>query len=156
MKHSRIELPLQTTLRARHAELLGDIELVAQRANDARKVPREHAATIVEAAEITHLRVLAGWRTSRGGNEANAFFDPLSKRLRRIIREYRKFCETAPVAEVEGKRWIYQIVNFEELPLDRLKPYFRASHVDDAIKMGIKLGLREIPGLRIYEEPTDD
>ena len=155
MKHSKIELPLQTTLRAKHADLLGDIDLVAQRANDARKAPREHAATIVEAAEITHLRVLAGWRDSRGGNEANAFFDPLSKRLRRIIREYRKFCETAPVEPVEGKRWIYEIVNFEELPFDRLKPYFRASHVDDAIKMGIKLGLREIPGLRIYPDEDD-
>ena len=88
------------------------------------------------------MRLQAGWKASRGGNLANAFFDPLSKRLRRIIREYRKFCQTAPVAPVEGKRWVYQITNYEALPFDRLKPYFRASHVDDAIKMGIELGMR--------------
>ena len=154
MKHQK--LPLQTTLRARHAELLNDIELVAERANAAKRTPREHAPAIVEAAEITHLRLLGGWRDSRGGNEANAFFDPLSKRLRRIIREYRKFCETEPVQEVDGKRWIYRIVDYEQLPFERLKPYFRASHVDDAIKTGIGLGMREIPGLRIYPDEDSD
>lgn len=157
MKHEKLEHPSQTTLRAKHGDLLADVELVAQRANAARGAPQEHAADIVEAAEAAHLRVLAAWRESRGGNAMNAFFDPLAKRLRRIIRTYRKYSsEAAPIPEVEGKSWIYQILSYEEMPFDRLKPYFRASHVDEAIKIGIQLGLREIPGLRIYEEPTDD
>ena len=156
MKHTPILDLSQTTLRAKHADLLQDVEAVAARANAAKRAPHEYAAMIVEAAEVTHVRVLAGWRASRGGHAANNFFDPLSKRLRRIIREYRKFCQTAPVEPVEGQRFIYQIINYEELPLDRLKPYFRASHIDAAIKEGIGLGLREIPGLRIYpDEETD-
>ena len=137
--------------------MLKDIELVATRANAARKAPQEHASAIVEAAEAAHIRVLAEWRESRGGNINNAFFDPLSKRLRRILRAYRKV-GGAPPREPNGEgRWIYQIVDFEELPFDRLKAYFRASHVHDAIKIGITLGLREIPGLRIYpdEEPPE-
>ena len=157
MKHETLEHPSQTSLRAKHRDLLADIELVATRANDARRAPQKAAPDIVEAAEVAHVRLLAAWRESRGGNIANAFFDPLSKRLRRIIRAYRQY-GGEPAKEPSPGRWIYQLTNFEEIPFDRLKPYFRASHVDDAIKIGITLGLREIPGLRIYpdKEPTDD
>ena len=156
MKHETLEHPAQTTLRSRHAELLSDIELVASRANAARRAPQDAAANIVEAAEVAHLRLLAAWRESRGGNVANAFFDPLSKRLRRIIRTYRQYGGEPAKEPTTG--WIYQIVDYEALSFDRLKPFFRASHVDDAIKIGITLGLREIPGLRIYpdKEPKDD
>ena len=152
MKHEKLEHPSQTSLRAKHGDLLQDIELVASRANAARNAPPDVIDAIVEAAEVAHVRVLGEWRKSRGGNVNNAFFDPLSKRLRRIIRTFRSR-ERPPSAP---GRWIYQIINFEELPFERLKPYFRAGHVDEAIKSGILLGLREIPGLRIYEEPTDD
>lgn len=148
MKHETIS---SQTLRSRHSELLVDVELIATRANAARDTPLEHAG-IVAAAEVALVRVLAEWRASRGGHIHNAFFDPISKRLRRIIRVYRKVGGGAPVAEVEGKRWIYQITSYEELPFDRLKPFFRASHVDQAIKMGITMGLREMPGLRIYPD----
>jgi hypothetical protein len=146
----------QTSLNSRHADLLRDIELVATRANAARRDPQEAAAGIVEAAEVAHLRLLAAWRDSRGGHQNNAFFDPLSKRLRRIIRAYRKF--GAEPAKEPTHGWIYQIVNYEQMPFDRLKPYFRASHVDEAVRMGISLGLRELPGVRIYpdEESIDD
>ena len=89
MKHETLEHPTQTSLRSKHAELLSDIELIAQRANAARRSPQEAAAGIVEAAEAAHLRILAAWRDSRGGNANNAFFDPLFKRLRRIIGSYR-------------------------------------------------------------------
>lgn len=157
MKHTPIIL--QTTLRTKHAELLSDIELVAQRANAARHAPQEAAAAIVEAAEVAHLRLLRAWRESRGGNAANAFFDPLAKRLRRIMGVYRKYSDAPrPKQETTGGGWIYQIYNYEDMPFDRLKPYFRASHVDDALKIGISLGLREFPGVRIYpdKEPLDD
>jgi hypothetical protein len=158
MKHEKLTHPSQIALRERHANLLADIELVAQRANDARKAPREHAADILEAAETALVRVTHEWRASRGGNQNNLFFDPLSKRLRRIVRFYRGYCEaTAAFAPAgPGKSWVYKITNYERIPFDRLKPWFRASHVDEALKMGITLGLRELPGVLIYEEVTND
>ncbi len=160
MKHQKIEPLSQTALRAKHGDLLSDIEFVATRANAARKAPQEAAADIVEAAEAAHVRLLGEWRASRGGNLNNTFFDPLSKRLRRIIRAYRKFSDapaSAPAPAPNGERWVYQIVNFEQLPFHRLKPYFRASHVDEAIRTAVLLGLRDLPGVRIYpyEEPDD-
>ena len=107
------------------------------------------------------------WRTTwagslaRGGNVNNDFFDPLSRRLRRIIGFYRRLGGDATLtteAAVRGERWVYRIIDYELLPFERLKPFFRASHVDDAIKMGIALGLRELPGVRIYQdqESQDD
>jgi hypothetical protein len=155
MKHTKVE-QRSLALTSLHRELLEDIELVADRANMARRDPAPAAKGIVEAAEVAHVRLMAGWRDSRGGREANAFFNPLSRRLRRIIRTYRRYGVAATPAVPEGDRWLYRILDFERLPFDRLKPFFRASAVDDAIKTGITLGLRELPGLTIYEDTIDD
>ena len=143
----------------RHAELLADVELVAERANAARNDPkpprRRHPCS--GGAEAALLRIGHEWRKSRGGNANNAFFAPLSKRMRRIIRFYRSFAEKKPEVpqESEAAHWVYKITDFEALPFQRLKPFFRASHVDDAIKTGILLGLRELPGLLIWKEEED-
>ena len=153
-----IDHPVQAALREKHADLLADIDLIAERANAVRRVPGEHGAAILEAAEVALIRVSDALRKSRGGHQNNYFFYPLSKRLRRIIAHYRRHA-VAPLAikdEDVGKRWLYRIVDYEQIPFHRLKAYFRASAVDDAIKMGITLGLRELPGVSIYEDQTDD
>ena len=155
-----IDHPVQAALREKHADLLADISTsIAERANAVRRVPGEHGAAILEAAEVALIRVsVCRSRKSRGGHQNNYFFYPLSKRLRRIIAHYRRHA-VAPLAikyEDVGKRWLYRIVDYEQIPFHRLKAYFRASAVDDAIKMGITLGLRELPGVSIYEDQTDD
>ena len=148
--------PSQIALREKHSELLLDIEAVAERATAARHEPRKNAPAILEAAEAALVRVSHEWRKSRGGNHANYFFTPLSKRLRRVIGYYRSHLEKKPeVAEdSEPANWLYRITDYEALPFQRLKPWFRASAVDDAIKMGILLGLRELPGLMIWKDET--
>jgi hypothetical protein len=156
MKHETIDHPAQTALREKHRELLIDIEAIAARANAARRNPRPSADDIIRAAEVALVRVTAEWRRSRGGAQNNQFFSPLSKRLRRIIAFYKESIRKAETAQETGGRWIYQIVNYEEIPFHRLRPYFRASAVDDAIKMAIRLGLRELPGVRIYEDLSND
>jgi hypothetical protein len=152
-----MNIAFQTRLYDQHAELVADIELVAERANAARSDPKKHAAYIVEAAEIALVRLLDAWRKSRGGTQNNLFFDPLSKRLRRIITAYRKHTD-APAAEMpeEPNHWVYKITNYEAIPFHRLKPFFRASAVDEAIKIGILLGLRELPGVQIWKEEEPD
>lgn len=148
MKHERLNHPSQIDLREKHSELLLDIEAVAKRANAARhKADRERADAIVEAAEAALVRVHDAWRKSRGGAQNNVFFTPLSSRLRRIIRFYKT--DAKPTEGEPG--WIYRIVDYEQIPFHRLKPWFRASAVDDAIRMGISLGLRELPGVRIWK-----
>jgi hypothetical protein len=149
----------QAALRERHAELLADIDFVAERANAARNDPQPHATAILEGAEAALVRIGHEWRKSRGGNQNNLFFAPLSQRMRRIIAFYKKYADKTPKPSEDNEpaHWIYKITNFEALPFERLKPYFRASHVDDALKMGILLGLRELPGLLIWkEEKTDE
>ena len=143
----------------KYANLLADVELVAERANQWRNDPKVHtAAVMVEAAEIALVRISDAWRKSRGGRQNNEFFDPLSKRMRRVIAYYRRHTgnNPKPVEEPEAGRFTYRITDYEALPFHRLKPYFRASHVDDAIKTGIRLGLRELPGVMIWKEETDD
>ena len=150
--------PAENLFHVKHAELLADVELVAERANAARNDPKPHADAIVEAAEVALVRISDAWRKSRGGNANNAFFTPLSKRMRRIVWFYRKHAGNTPKPpeETEAAHWVYKITSFEALPFERLKPYFRASHVDDALKMGILLGLRELPGVLIWKEEPDE
>jgi len=150
-----IHNPTQTALSEKHHELLADIESVATRADAARKAPQAHANAILEAAEAAHVRVLHEWRASRGGTQNNLFFDALSKRLRRIIGYYRSSAEKKPEVARESE-WVYRITDYEEIDFRRLAPWFRASAVDDAIRMGISLGLRELPGLRIFQEHPDE
>jgi hypothetical protein len=149
-----IHTPTQTALAERHAELRADIECVADRANAARVAPGgETAAAIVEAAEASLVRVHHEWRKSRGGTQNNLFFDALSKRLRRIISFYKGRSEVP--AQPSAERWVYRIIDYEEIDFRRLAPWFRASAVDDAIKMGIALGLRELPGLQIWKDERE-
>ena len=153
MKHEKLEHPSQTSLRTRHGDLLQDIELVASRANAARNAPPDVADAIVEAAEVAHVRVLGGMAQVEGRQCQQRL---LRSSQQALAPHHPHVPQVASARRSVAGRWIYQIVNFEELPFERLKPYFRASHVDEAIKSGILLGLREIPGLRIYEESTDD
>jgi hypothetical protein len=162
MKHESLIHPATTTLRERHRELLADIEVVAERANAARRATgpgaRQVAADISDAAEAALVRVGEAWRGSRGRAASKAFFQPLSRRLQRIIAHYRVVSVDKDQAaeKSESGRWLYRIVNYEQIPFDRLKPWFRASAVDEAIRTGITLGLRELPGVRIFQENPDE
>jgi hypothetical protein len=157
MKHEKLHHPSQLALAERHADLVADVELVADRANAARHDPQPHAADIVEAAEVALIRVQDAWRKSRGGTQNNLFFQPLSVRLRRIIGHYKKHADiqAARAASADGGPWVYKITDYEALQFDRLKPWFRASAVHDAIQTGIMLGLRELPGLLIWKQEQD-
>ena len=148
-----IHHPWQTKLREQHAELLADIEAVAERANAARSLPpdAQRALAIVEAAEVALVRVQDAWHKSRGGNQNNLFFTAHSQRLRRIIAHYRG--KPGPIKPVEGGDvWVYRIMDYEQIPFHRLRPFFRASAVDEAIRTAISLGLRELAGVRIWRE----
>jgi hypothetical protein len=158
MQHQKIDHPSQAKLREQHAELLADIAAVAERANEARRLRADpqRALGIVQAAEVAHVRVADEWRKSRGGNQNNLFFGALSKRLRRIIAYYRHGDGKPPEPAPSGQRWVYRIIDYEAIPFHRLRPYFRASAVDEAIKTGIGLGLRELGGVLIYQENPDE
>jgi hypothetical protein len=151
----RIHPPTQTALREKHRELLADIEAIAERANASRSLrgDAKRRLSIIEAAEAALVRVHEEWRKSRGGTQNTLFFEPLSARLRRIIRYYRPGKAELPKP---ATGWVYRIVDYEQIPFHRLRPYFRASAVDEAIRMGISLGLRDLPGVRIYEESSDE
>jgi hypothetical protein len=156
MKHqATIDHPSQKALREKHRELLADIDFVAERANAARKGDRQAAAGIVEAVETMLVLVHVEWRKSRGGTQNNLFFTSLATRLRRIAAYYRKRRDE-PTKPDKATNWVYEIIDYSQIPFHRLQPWFRASAIDEAIKTGILLGLRELPGVRIWQENPDE
>ncbi len=53
-------------------------------------------------------------------------------------------------------RMPFEILDYEAIPLDRLRPYLRVEHVYAALTEAIALGLRELRGVKIHppKEPT--
>lgn len=50
--------------------------------------------------------------------------------------------------------WNFQITNYEAIPLDKLRPYFKREHVESAIRslVGIQKGSTNLDGVRVFED----
>jgi hypothetical protein len=48
--------------------------------------------------------------------------------------------------------WAFEIVAFDAVPLDALKPYFKRDAIDAAIRLAVRQGIRDLPGVRIFED----
>jgi hypothetical protein len=48
--------------------------------------------------------------------------------------------------------WAFEIVQFEAIPLDKLRSYIKRDAVEAAIRMAVEMGNRELPGVRIFED----
>ena len=48
--------------------------------------------------------------------------------------------------------WTFEIEDFDKVALDKLRPYIKRDAIDAAIRAAIKMGVRELGGVRIFEE----
>ena len=48
--------------------------------------------------------------------------------------------------------WVSEIFDYDAIPLDKLRPYFKRDAIEAAIRLAVKQGVREIGGVRIFEE----
>lgn len=48
--------------------------------------------------------------------------------------------------------WTHEITDYDAIPLDKLRPYFKRDEVDKAIRGYVRAGNRELPGTRIFQE----
>lgn len=47
--------------------------------------------------------------------------------------------------------WVFAIEDLEAVPLDKLRPYLHREAIEKAIRAFVRVGGRELPGVRIYE-----
>jgi hypothetical protein len=50
--------------------------------------------------------------------------------------------------------WTHEIQDFDAIPLDRLRPYLKRDAVEAAIRAFVKIGNRELAGVRIFQNET--
>lgn len=48
--------------------------------------------------------------------------------------------------------WLHTVTDWDAIPLDKLRPYIKRELIDAAIKKLIASGVRELPGVTIYED----
>ena len=71
--------------------------------------------------------------------------------VRRLTRRERRRMRSGLDLPKSGK-FLWRIVDYEALPLDRLKPWIDPHAVEKAIETAIAMGLREIAGVQIVED----
>jgi len=52
--------------------------------------------------------------------------------------------------------WAFEIIDLGAIPLDVLRPYLKRDAIEAALRMAIKMGLRSMPGVRIFEDVKAD
>lgn len=50
------------------------------------------------------------------------------------------------------EKWTFEITDFDAIPLDKLRPYFNRAHVEQAVRLAVKQGHRDLAGVRIFED----
>ncbi len=48
--------------------------------------------------------------------------------------------------------WSFEIIDFEKIPLDKLRSYIKRDAIEAAIRLAVKMGNRDLPGVRIFED----
>ena len=95
-------------------------------------------------------------RLSRGGNGRSAMTGLASRRAGESGTAVQQTGAEKPRRVVTpAGQFVYEIMDYEQIPFERLKPWFRASDVDEAIGLAVSLGLRELPGVLILREEED-
>lgn len=107
----------------------------------ARKAEEEARARAASQAEIDAARNKAAVEAQKYAIEAPAVISP-------VIPEATKVVRTAAAASFQRKEWKHEITDPEAVPRDYCDPS------PARIREAIKAGIREIPGVRIYEDST--
>lgn len=52
--------------------------------------------------------------------------------------------------------WVHQIEDLDAIPLAKLRAHLKREHIDAAIRLAIRQGMRELAGVRIYQDVKAD
>lgn len=130
------------------AELQAKLDAEAAEANRkareeaARKAEEEARKNAASEAEIEAAKKAAEEEAAKHAIEAPTLPDPVFQKSDTVIRT-----ETGAAA-FSRKPWKYEVTNLSEVPGEYTERVINQQAVKDAIKQGV----REIPGLRIYQD----
>jgi hypothetical protein len=165
--------PIGSALDRIAGELLEEITAYLNRiaAEEARR-RREAAAKAAQEAEEARKREAEALRRANdeaaAKDRARAIADAMEHSVVAEAADARAAEETAAAAAKPAERartrsastgalstlrsvWTHEVTSYDEIPLDRLRPYISTATIDQAIRQFIRNGGRELDGVRIFE-----
>jgi hypothetical protein len=104
------------------------------------------AINTFQRAKLEAERKAAAEAAERARKEAEAFDETPPEPVATVVREAARVTSITGVKATASRKWVHEITNREEVP----RQYLMVN--DAAIKAAIAGGVRDIPGVRIYED----
>lgn len=131
---------------------------------DAERRAREEEARIAREAQEKAFREAQEAEAANKPQIANAALDQAAKLDQRateaITEAQAKPADLARTRTDTGvlstlrTDWVHEITDYDVIPLDKLRPYFKRDEVDKAIRGFVRAGNRELAGTRIFEKTS--
>lgn len=133
--------------RAKAAEARRKAEDEARRLREEEERQREIARR-AEEANRAKTAAKADDRAEDAAEKAAAA-EALANASAAELTRTRSASGTLATAKTE---WTFEVVDLDAIPLDRLRPYLRRDDIEKAIRQFVRVGHRELPGVRIFED----
>lgn len=148
-----IEKPLRQMAtdyqREKAAEERRRLEEKARQQREEETRQREIARQAEEAnrrAAASKAETAAGLAAARAAENESAAAAPAAE-----LTRHRSAGGTIITTET---RWTFEIVDLDAVPLERIRPYLTRADIEKAVRSFVRVGGRELPGVRIYPDET--
>jgi hypothetical protein len=130
-----------------------DAKVKAERAAqaEAERIARDEAARKLAEAE-------AQQGTAKGDDALDAavrlenYADQAAKVVAMRPSELAKTTTASGVTATLKTEWAFEIEDAKRIPLETLRPYIDTAAIEKAVRAAVKIGARDIPGVRIFEQ----
>jgi hypothetical protein len=131
-----------------------------KKAADAARAAAEEAAALRAEEERLRQQAEAAKRPATAAkkedaaDEIAAKADEAEARASVAANDFSKVKTETGVTAGAKKDWTFDITDYENIPLDRLRPYFKRAEVETALKAYVKIhkGASQLPGVHFKEE----
>lgn len=137
----------------KHVTAYLDAKVKAERAAqaEAERVAREEAARKLAEAEAQKDTAKADAALD-AAVRLEGYADQAAKVVAMRPSELAKTTTTSGVTTTLKTEWAFEIEDAKRIPLDALRPYLDLAAIEKAIRAAVKMGTRELPGVRIFEQ----
>ncbi|TXH51336.1 MAG: hypothetical protein E6Q97_18755 [Desulfurellales bacterium] len=116
-----------------------------QKRREAEAAAKEHKTTEAEAAKDEKLNMRGAERSERVAEKNTALAGASTGDLGRNRSDLSTIGTVARV-------WKCDVLDYDKVPLEKLRPFLNRDAIDAAVWKYMQAGLRDLPGVRFYQE----
>lgn len=70
------------------------------------------------------------------------------------VRDVARTVTSSGILASAKASWVFEVTDWTKIPLEKLRPYLKHDAIEAAIKAAVKIGERDLAGVRIFEQST--